>query len=114
LAIEQGMLFQPDFGPRQNSLQEGSRPLVVVQSDTLNKLNGYPLVIVVPLTTKQKPSPTFVQIEPGSENKLSATSWAITNQVFTITKQELREPLGRVSKAELFSIKEGLKIAFAM
>ncbi|MEZ0324790.1 MAG: type II toxin-antitoxin system PemK/MazF family toxin [Fimbriimonas sp.] len=108
------MLFRHDFGPRQTSVQEGARPLVVVQTDTLNKLAGYPLVIVVPLTTKKKPSPTFVEVEPSTENSLSATSWAITNQVLTIAKDELREPLGRVSRTELYSIKEGLKIALAI
>ncbi|HSI73413.1 MAG TPA: type II toxin-antitoxin system PemK/MazF family toxin [Fimbriimonas sp.] len=108
------MLFRHDFGPRRNSIQEGPRPLVVVQTDALNKLDGYPLVIVVPLTTKRKPSATFVQIEPSEQNQLTSTSWAITNQVFTIAKDDLREPIGRVSKTELYGIKDGLKIAFAI
>ncbi len=108
------MLFKHDFGPRQNSLQEGPRPLVVVQTDNLNRLDGYPLVIVVPLTTKTKPSPTFIQVEPSPDNDLTSTSWAMTNQVFTVSKDDLGETMGRVTKAELYNIKSGLKIAFAI
>lgn len=113
MAVEQGAIFRHDFGPRQNHLQEGPRP-VVVQTDGLNRLEGYPNVMVVPLTTKGKPSPTFVKVEPSSENGLDRTSWAITNQVFTLDKGDLKEVVGKVSRTEMFGIKEGLKIAFAI
>ena len=108
------MIFWHDFGPRQNHLQEGVRPAVVVQTDGLNRLEGYPNTMIVPLTTKSRPSPTFVKVEPSAENRLERTSWAITNQVFTIDRGDLGEPIGRVSRTELFGIKEGLKIAFAI
>lgn len=88
--------------------------MVVVQSDLLNKLDGYGNVIVVPLTTKQKPAKTFIQVEPSSSNALDRTSWAITNQIFTISKSDLGSEMGAVSKTELYAIKEGLKIALGI
>jgi mRNA-degrading endonuclease toxin of MazEF toxin-antitoxin module len=114
VAIRQGAIFAHNFGPRQNNLQEGPRPVVVVQADALNKLEGYGNVIVVPLTTKQKPAKTFIQVEPSSSNDLDRASWAITNQIFTISKWDLVRELGSVSKTELYQIKEGLKIALGI
>jgi len=114
VAISQGGIFAHNFGPRQNNLQEGPRPVVVIQTDLLNNLEGYGNVIVVPLTTKQKPAKTFVQVEPSSSNGLDRKSWAITNQIFTISKADLGEEMGAVSKTELYEIKEGLKIALGI
>jgi mRNA-degrading endonuclease toxin of MazEF toxin-antitoxin module len=111
VAIEQGGIFRHDFGPRKNHLQEGPRPVVVVQTDALNALDGYGNVIVVPLTTREKKSPTYARVEPSPSNGLDRTSWAIGNQIFTIDKAELKESIGEVTNQELFGIKEALKIA---
>lgn len=108
------MLFDYDFGPRQNHLQEGPRPVVVVQTDMLNRLEGYGNVVIVPLTTKEKKSPTYVGVVPSQGNELDRDSWAITNQIFTVGKEELLRPLGRVSQTELYAIKEGLKVTLAI
>lgn len=80
----------------------------------LNELDGYPNVIVVPLTTKERPSATYARIEPSPQNQIDRTSWAITNQIFTLDKGDLRQSIGKVSKEELYRIKEGLKIALAL
>lgn len=114
MAIEQGELFFHDFGPRQNHLKEGPRPIVVVQTNHLNRMDGYPNVIVVPITTKPRTSPTYVRIEPSPINDLDRTSWAITNQIFTVDKGELKKRLGMVSASELHEIREGLQVALGM
>jgi mRNA-degrading endonuclease toxin of MazEF toxin-antitoxin module len=114
VSIEQGCIFWHDFGPRQNHLQEGVRPALVVQTDFLNRLDGYANVIIVPLTTKSKSSPTYVPIQPAKDNSLTAPSWAITNQIFTLDKNDLKNPLGRISKEELYAVKQALKIALGI
>jgi mRNA-degrading endonuclease toxin of MazEF toxin-antitoxin module len=108
------MLFRHDFGPRSNHSQEGIRPVVVVQADALNRIEGYGNVIVVPLTTREKKSETYVPIAPAIENKLERPSWAITNQIFAVSREDLNESLGRVNRSELYQIKEGLKISLAI
>jgi len=108
--IEQGAIFRHGFGPRKNHLQEGVRPALVVQTNTLNRLETYANVIVVPLTTKQRKSPTYVEISPSGENGLSEKSWAITNQIFTLDKGELGDPQGKISREELFAVKQALRI----
>ena len=114
MEIEQGELFKHDFGPRQNHLQEGPRPVLVVQTNGLNRLQGYPNVVIVPLTTKQKGAATYAKVEPSHLNGLERTSWAIANQIFTLDKGDLRESLGHVSKEELYGVKQALKVTLAL
>ncbi len=110
MPIEQGQIFDHDFGPRKNHLQEGPRPVVVIQCNALNRIAGYPNVIVVPLTRTEKKSATYIGVAPSSANQLTSPSWAITNQIFTIDQGDLKSSLGHVSKEELYGIKQGLKI----
>ncbi len=104
------MLFDHDFGPRSDHRQEGKRPALVVQTDVLNHVDGYPNVIVVPLTTKQKGAASYVQIAPSDRNGLTSQSWAITNQIFTIHKDHLKNSIGRISRTELYAVKQALKL----
>jgi mRNA interferase MazF len=112
--IKQGDLYKHDFGPRSNHLQEGPRPVVVIQTNALSSLEGYPNVMVAPVTTKQKPSATYAAIEPTASNLLTHPSWVITNQIFTLDKRDLTESLGSVQKQELHAIKQAVKISLAL
>jgi len=114
VSIEQGGVYRFDFGPQQQHLQEGKRYLVVVQTDLLNQLDGYPNVIVVPTTTKGKPSPSFARIEPSEGNGLTETSFAICNQIQTMDKSRLQDRSGKISKEDLYKVKEALKVALAI
>jgi len=114
LTIEQGFVFWCDFGPHSSHLQEGRRPALIVQSDILNRIEGLSTFIVVPSTTKQRRAQTFIQIEPSASNTLTATGWAITNQIYTVAESDRRENLGRISRTELFLVKEALKKVLAL
>ena len=81
---------------------------MVIQRNELNSLEGYSNVIIVPLTTKGRKSVTYVEVSRSEANRLTAPSWAITNQIFTIDQGDLREPLGRISREELYKIKEAI------
>ena len=110
MEIEQGQLYRHDFGPRTNHLQDGPRPVLVVQTDLLNRIEGYPNVVIVPLTTKQRASATYVKVAPSREDGLTEPSWVIANQIFTVDKSELRGPIGRVSKSDIYAVKTALRI----
>lgn len=114
MLIEQGGVYGFDFGPQQGHLQEGKRFLVVVQTDVLNQMDGYPNVIVVPTTTKGKRSPSFAKLEPSVVNGLTETSFAICNQIQTLDKSRLKDLRGKVSNEDLFQVKEALKVALAI
>jgi mRNA-degrading endonuclease toxin of MazEF toxin-antitoxin module len=109
-AIERGQIYDFDFGPRQDNRQEGRRPALVVQSDLLNRIKGYGLTIVVPLTTQGRPSPTYVPLDPTKENGLTQLSFAKCEQPYTVTYDSLKSLRGKVTKQDMFRIREALKL----
>ena len=112
--IEQGDIFDYDFGPRSDNRQEGKRPALVIQSDRLNELPNYGLTVIVPLTTKGRPSPTHVSLEPSQLSGLTALSFAKGEQLFTVPVEELGQRRGNISKHELFRVKEALRIVLEL
>lgn len=112
--IERGQIFDYDFGPRTDSRQEGKRPVLVLQTDLLNRVQGYGLTIVVPFTTKGRPSPSHVRCEPSTENGLTATSYAKCEQIFTVPISDLGSPRGRLSREDLFAVTEAVKVVLAL
>ena len=112
--IKQGDVYRFDFGPQSGNLQEGVRFLIVVQSDLLNSIAGYGNVIIVPTTTKYRNTPTFVRIEPNSSIGFELPTFAICNQIQTISRERLVDSRGSISKEELYKVKEALKIALSI
>ena len=110
MSIERGELYAFDFGPRKDARMEGPHYVVVVQSDALNSIERYPLTIVVPVTSKKRGSQTYIELQPGSESGLKLTSFAKCEQIYTLSKSELGELKGRVSKTELNLIGEAVKL----
>ena len=112
MSIEQGDIFKFDFGPRQNSLMEGPHFVVVIQTDELNKLQNYHSVVVAPITSKHRASPTYVQVLPSTATQLIVPSYVVTNQIFTIDKGQLGDPAGKTTEFERTLVKRGLATVF--
>lgn len=110
--IKQGDLFTYDFGERADHRQAGKRPVVVLQTDALNRVEGYGLTLVAPLTTNGRPSPSHVSVEPSAENGLAQISFVKTEQVYTLPAADLLSKLGSLSDADLFKVKQALAIVF--
>jgi len=82
------------------------RPAVVVSINPINDL--CPDVLLVPLTTK--PGPLRVPIsDPPHATGLKDASYAKCESVGPVHKSRLKARIGRVSKANLTEIEEGLK-----
>lgn len=86
----------------------------MIQSDALNRVENYVNVIVVPLTTRERKAATYVPVAPSRENGLDRPGWAICNQIFTIDRAELKAKRGKLQPADLYAIKEGLRIALSL
>jgi mRNA-degrading endonuclease toxin of MazEF toxin-antitoxin module len=112
--IERGQIYDFDFGPRSDRRQEGLRPALVVQSNLLNRIGGYGLTIVVPLTTRGRPSPSYVRLEPTPENGLAEVSYAKCEQPYTVAAGQLRSLRGQTSKHDMHLVSEALKIVLAL
>lgn len=112
--IERGEIYDFDFGPQRDSRQEGRRPALVVQTNLLNRVEGYGLTVVVPLSTKGRASPSHVRIDPTIENGLSEVSFAKCEQIYTVPTSLLGIKRGAASSADMFLIKQALLAVLAL
>ena len=90
-----------------------NRPALVVSLDIRNKLAGD--IIVVPLSTTLRQSPTHVLLEEG-EGGLSKASMAKCEQVTTIDKALLvRGPFaGKISDGKMKEIESAIMVAIGV
>jgi mRNA interferase MazF len=110
LPPQRGDVFTADLEPHEGSEQGGTRPVVVVSRDALNKFS--PIVVVVPITdaaNKKKVYPSHVQVAAGIAG-LTMDSLVLCEQVRAINKTRLKRQLGKLDKAKLTSIEAALKI----
>lgn len=97
--------------PTEGSEQQGTRPVVVVSRDAINKSS--PVVIVVPLTdraNKTKIYPSQVILKAG-EGGLARESVALGEQVRAISTKRLIKQLGHLAPHSITAIAAALKIA---
>jgi len=90
-----------------------ARPALIVSMDVRNRLAND--VIVVPVSTTQRPAPTHVRL-PAGEGGLRETSMAKCEQVTTLDKSFLiRGPLaGAVSEALMREIEKAIQRAIGI
>jgi len=91
-------LFSPD-PIVDNELGKKIRPCVIMSSNSWNKV-GSGLVIVLPLTSVDKNIFTHVRIEPP-EGGLTQTSFALCEQIRSISRERLIKKLGSIKSQTL-------------
>lgn len=106
-----GDVYLAELDPSQGSEQAGTRPVIIVSRDAINRVS--PVVIVVPLAlrgNRNRILPSHVEIKMG-DGGLTADSVALCEQVRAISTTRLRRSLGHLTGAALSQISVALKIA---
>ena len=105
-----GEVWLADLDPVRGREQAGRRPVLVVSPD---RFNGGPagLVIVVPLTARDRRIPLRVPIDPP-EGGLRERSFAICEMVRSISRERLvaAGPWGAVRRATMSQVAERLRL----
>jgi mRNA interferase MazF len=96
--VHRGDIWVVDWSPGRGSEQSGMRPALVVQTDAGNLNPHYPNTMVVAVSTKGRPVPFHVLIEPSDQNGLNVSSFAKCEQVLTISKERLVRLLGHLDE----------------
>lgn len=112
--VRRGEIWLVDWSPSQGSEQAGTRPAVVVQTDAANLNPRYPNTIVLTLSTKGKPVPFHISIDPSKRNGLKDRSFVKCEQILTISKERLVRNLGCVEPQQLELITNSLRQVLAI
>ena len=95
--LTRGGVYSYDFGKQLGSLQNGLRPVVVVQNNFGNLYS--PTTIVAAITTSDTKKKLPVHFPLKNYNKYSGLdprSILLFEQVFTVNKNELSEEIGYI------------------
>lgn len=111
--MRRGDVYLATLAPRSGSEPSGRRPVVVVSTDSFNRVEGWRSVVVVPVSTSSRQrdrGPTAVPVPPG-EAGLARPSVALCHQVTTLDRSKLGRRLGRLSDSGLRLVGLGLRAA---
>lgn len=102
-----GDVYLVDLGPTIGGEQAKNRPCIVLSANTFNQGTSR-LVIVVPLTTKNKNNPLHISVTPA-EGGLKTESFALCDQIKSISLLHLSNRIGSVCERTLKSLEYALK-----
>jgi mRNA interferase MazF len=96
VAPARGQIWLTDLEPIRGHEQGGRRPALIVSTEVLNRSRAR-LVIALALTTRERPLPTRVRVEPP-EGGLRETSFICCEHIRSLSTERLGDrPLGTVS-----------------
>ena len=110
MVIKQFDIWVADLNPRVGTESGKKRPVVVVQTDLLNR-TGHPSTIICPITTnvQLKSNVLRVHIKKGN-TKLLKDSDILVDQLRAIDNKRLVEKLGSIPQSAKTQLKENLAL----
>lgn len=110
MTIERGEIYFVNLNPVQGREQSGERPVLVISSDTLNRL---PLVITVVVGTKgdriKQEFPTNVRVMP-SESGLPIETFFLCFQIRSLDASRFPStPAGKLDRNSLVKVEMALR-----
>ena len=103
MIVNRGEIWLAELNPVRGSEQSGTRPVLIMQTNTINRFTT--TVLTIPFTTNLRRAslPSCVQISAG-EGGLSNDSVALCHQLRVLDKTRLTKNLGMVGNATLEEI----------
>ncbi len=111
--IKRGAIYTLNFGKNAGSIQNGVRPVVVLQNNTLNRTSTTTLVAPITSSIKKKGMSSHIVI--GKNYGLSEESMILLEQTRIVNIDELASYVGTISDYEtLNKIENGLRRVFSL
>lgn len=114
--MKRGEIWMVTLAPRSGSEQRGTRPALIVSSDSFNAAPGWQSLQVVPLSSsgaQARRSHTAVLLPAGTAG-LPRDSYALCHQLTTLDRQKFGEHLGQITDDEMKAVERGIVIALDM
>ena len=112
--VRRGEIWLVNWNPGRGSEQQGFRPAIIVQTDAANLNPNYPNTIVVAISTKGKPVPFHITVEPSLQNGLKKRSYIKAEQLLTISKERLVECIGLLEKEVTVQLEQAIKMVLEL
>lgn len=103
-----GEIWTVNLNPVRGHEQAGHRPGLVMSVDTFNH-GPAGLVVIIPITTKEKRIPFHIIINP-QEGGVSEKSFIKCEDIRSVSTERLSKRLGKVSLETLGAVEDRLRI----
>ena len=103
-----GEVWLAQLDPARGHEQAGTRPCLVLSSDAFNR-GPAGLVVIVPLTTRNRRIPLHVAVEPA-ESGLSATSFIRCDNLRAVARERLTKRLGQVPADAIARVEDRVRV----
>uniref|UniRef100_A0A7C5V2J1 mRNA interferase n=1 Tax=Caldicellulosiruptor owensensis TaxID=55205 RepID=A0A7C5V2J1_9FIRM len=112
MSAKRGEIWLVDLNPTRGHEQSGIRPAVIVSVDEFNSCPA-DLVVVVPITSKNKSIPLHVEIQPENSG-LTKVSFAKPEDIRSISKERLVKKIGQLPEEKLKELEEKIRILLGL
>ncbi|MEA5517357.1 type II toxin-antitoxin system PemK/MazF family toxin [Limnoraphis robusta] len=110
--ILRGEIWLVDLNPVRGREQAGKRPCLIISVNLFNQ-GASGLVVVLPITSKQKGVPFHVEINP-TEGGVRVKSFIKCEDVRSISVERLDQRWGVVSSTTLAAVEDRLRILMGL
>ncbi|MDK2888931.1 MAG: mRNA interferase MazF [Thermoanaerobacter sp.] len=107
-----GEVWLVDLNPVRGHEQAGRRPALVISVDMFNS-GPAELVVVLPITTKDKGIPLHVRIDPP-EGGVKETSFVKCEDIRSVSTERLTVRLGRVSRDVMALVEDRVRVLLGL
>ena len=104
-----GEIWNADLDPTRGREQAGRRPVLVVSTNRFNE-GPADLVVVLPITSKDKGIGWHVKIPSGGSTGLRVSSFAMVEAIRCISRERLAKRLGEAPTEVLDEVDTRLRI----
>jgi len=105
-----GEVWLVDLNPTRGREQAGKRPVLVVSTNGFNK-SPADLVVIAPITSKDKSIPWHVALQPP-EGGTKSRSFIMCEAVRSVSHDRLAQRRGAVTTATMNEVGDRLRILF--
>jgi len=110
--VQRGEIWLVDLNPTKGHEQSGIRPGLVISVDQFNDCPAE-LVVLLPITTKEKRIPFHVRVAPA-ESGLREISYIKCEDIRSVAKERLTKRLGCISRDTFDAVEDRLKILLGL